>query len=337
MISTRTDKQSVDFLQSIHILKDFDGKHGLKDNVDWPQNGNYKGEKEYYGETDGFVYTTYNAVINAYYYENLILMGKIADVLHKNGDAAMYAAKAKQVWNAYQQVFVDPVNGLVKDGNQTNHSSLHSNMFALLFGLVSERNKKQVISYIKTRKMACSVYGAQFLLEALYNYGEAQYAQNLLTDTTGRSWYNMIRTGSTLTLEAWDKLYKPNLDWNHAWGSAPANIIVRKMMGVEPLMPGFSIISIKPQLGNLSYAKLHTTTLKGEVSVTYQKIEKEGHWEISVPGASTANIYLPFHAGENELVMDRKRMLVNQVNGWWIIKGVESGSHQIIVSSKSIN
>lgn len=109
------------------------------------------------------------------------------------------------------------------------------------------------------------------------------------------------------------------------------------MMGVEPLMPGFSIISIKPQLGNLSYAKLHTTTLKGEVSVTYQKIEKEGHWEISVPGASTANIYLPFHAGENELVMDRKRMLVNQVNGWWIIKGVESGSHQIIVSSKSIN
>lgn len=337
LISTRTDKQSGDFLQAIHILKDFDGKHGLKDNVDWPQNGNYKGEKEYYGETDGFVYTTYNAVINAYYYENLILMKKIADVLHKNGDAAMYAAKAKQVWNAYQQVFVDPVNGLVKDGNQTNHSSLHSNMFALLFGLVSERNKKQVISYIKTRKMACSVYGAQFLLEALYNYGEAQYAQNLLTDTTGRSWYNMIRTGSTLTLEAWDKLYKPNLDWNHAWGSAPANIIVRKMMGVEPLMPGFSIISIKPQLGNLSYAKLHTTTLKGEVSVTYQKIEKEGHWEISVPGASTANIYLPFHAGENELVMDRKRMLVNQVNGWWIIKGVESGSHQIIVSSKSIN
>ncbi len=337
LISTRTDKQSVDFLQSIHILKDFDGKHGLKDNVDWPQNGNYKGEKEYYGETDGFVYTTYNAVINAYYYENLILMGKIADVLHKNVDAAMYAAKAKQVWNAYQQVFVDPVNGLVKDGDQTNHSSLHSNMFALLFGLVSERNRKQVIIYIKTRKMACSVYGAQFLLEALYNNGEAQYAQNLLTDTTGRSWYNMIRIGSTITMEAWDKLYKPNLDWNHAWGSAPANIIVRKMMGVEPLMPGFSIISIKPQLGNLSYAKLHTTTLKGEVSVTYQKIGKEGHWQISVPGASTANIYLPFHAGENELVMDRKKMLVNQVNGCWIIKGVESGSHQIIVSSKSIN
>lgn len=337
LISTRTDKQSLDFLQSIHILKDFDGKHGLKDNVDWPQNGNYQGEKEYYGETDGFVYTTYNAVINAYYYKNLVVMQKIAQVLRKSSDANMYAAKAKQVWNAYQQVFIDPVNGLVKDGDQTNHSSLHSNMFALLFGLVAEKNKKQVISYIKTRKMACSVYGAQFLLEALYENGEAQYAQDLLTDTTGRSWYNMIRIGSTITMEAWDKLYKPNLDWNHAWGSAPANIIVRKLMGIEPITPGFGIIRIKPQLGNLSYAKLHTTTIKGKVSLAYQKIEEESHWNILIPGASTANLYLPFHTGEKELLMDQKRMTINPESGWWVIKGVNAGSHLIVISKKTTN
>lgn len=39
-----------------------------------------------------------------------------------------------------------------------------------------------------------------------------------------RSWWNMIRSGSTMTMEAWDMKYKPNSDWNHAWGAAPANM-----------------------------------------------------------------------------------------------------------------
>ena len=32
-----------------------------------------------------------------------------------------------------------------------------------------------------------------------------------------------------MTLEAWDLKYKPNADWNHARGTAPANIIARYM------------------------------------------------------------------------------------------------------------
>ena len=37
----------------------------------------------------------------------------------------------------------------------------------------------------------------------------------------------MLRIGSTITTEAWANIYKPNHDWNHAWGAAAANIIVR--------------------------------------------------------------------------------------------------------------
>ena len=36
----------------------------------------------------------------------------------------------------------------------------------------------------------------------------------------------------TLTTEAWDGIYKPNLDWNHAWGAAAGNLIVRRLLGV---------------------------------------------------------------------------------------------------------
>ena len=83
--------------------------------------------------------------------------------------------------------------------------------------------------------MACGVYAANYLLEALYNAGEGQYALDLMTSEIDRSWMNMIKTGSTMTTEAWDVKYMPLLmGWSHAWSASPAHIIPRKLMGIEP-------------------------------------------------------------------------------------------------------
>ncbi len=328
LISTKAKKQADDFLESIHMVKDFDGKHGLKDNVDWPQKGAYIGnEKEYGGETDGFVYTDYNAVINAFYYRTLILMNRIAVTLGKKEDAAFYQTKSKELYQSYQSTFSDPKTGLIKDGDTTHHSSLHANFFALAFGLVPADNVSTVIKFIKTRKMACSVYGSQFLLDALYDAGEDQYALELMTATTQRSWYNMIRVGSTITMEAWDKVYKPNLDLNHAWGSAPANIIVRKLMGVEPTSPGSETIRIKPQLGGLQYADLTTTTLKGLVSVSCKRSNTEYSMTVFVPGATVAEVCLAINPEKKKITVDGKPAKVIPENGFYIFPGISSGTH----------
>jgi hypothetical protein len=328
LISTRTNKQTDAFLESIHMVKDFDGKHGLKDNVDWPQKSDYTGnEKEYKGETDGFVYTDYNAVVNAYYYRCLVLMQKIAGVLEKKEDTGFYGAESKKLYHSFQQVFRDGHSGLIKDGDTTAHTSLHANMFALAFGLVPDNDVAKVVAFIKTRKMACSVYGAQFLLDALYDAGEGEYALQLLTATTQRSWYNMLRVGSTITMEAWDKVYKPNLDLNHAWGSAPANIIVRKLMGVEPLTPGCDLIQIKPQLGGLTFASLKTRTIKGMIEVNFKKNKKEEITEVIIPGSCSANVILKINSKNPLLMTDEKNTTTQQENGYFVIKGVGPGKH----------
>ena len=328
LISTRTNKQTDDFLTAIHITKTFDGRRGLHDIVDWPQKSGFIGtEKEYDGETDGFVFNTYNAVVNAYYYRNLVLMQKIAALLQKNEDAKLYETKAKQVYNSCQTVFRDVKTGLIKDGDSTNHTSLHGNMFALAFGLIPEKDIKNVSEYIKSRKMACSVYGSQFLLDALYDGGQGDYGLALMTATTQRSWYNMIRTGSTISLEAWDKVYKPNLDWNHAWGAAPANIIVRKLMGVEPLSPAFETFQIKPQLGNLTYASLTTPTIKGSISVNYEKNTEGGMMEVIVPSCTTATVYVPQHTTKANLYIDGKKSSILPKNGYFIVENVKTGKH----------
>jgi hypothetical protein len=45
-------------------------------------------------------------------------------------------------------------------------------------------------------------------------------------------------------MEAWDDSFKPNQDWNHPWGAAPGNIIVRHLAGIRPLEPGFKKFSV---------------------------------------------------------------------------------------------
>ncbi len=120
--------------------------------------------------------------------------------------------------------------------------------------------------------MACSVYGSQYLMDGLYNAGEPDYALKLLTATDDRSWWNMIKVGSTITLEAWDMKYKPNSDWNHAWGAVPANAIPRGLWGIQPKTPGFNTARIRPQLANLSSSSIKVPTVLGEIHGEYKRV-----------------------------------------------------------------
>ncbi|GAA6530554.1 hypothetical protein LPYR103PRE_25270 [Segatella asaccharophila] len=154
--------------------------------------------------------------------------------------------------------------------------------------------------------MTCSVYGAQFLLDALYNACDANYALHLLTKTDDRSWYNMLRAGSTMTMEAWDNKCKPNQDWNHAWGSAPANVIPMKLLGVEPLEPSFSIVSIKPQIDRLDWVDALVPTIRGGIRMYIENKKEHYRLQLTLPANMKAKVYLPFSSREYSITDNGK-------------------------------
>ena len=99
--------------------------------------------------------------------------------------------------------------------------------------------------------------------------------------------------GSTITLEAWDMKYKPNADWNHAWGAAPANIIARKLMGIEPLTPGYEKARICPRPGPLEWAKITAPTIRGPIALAYRKDASAKYYDVHIPANMAAEIHLP--------------------------------------------
>ena len=334
LISTLTGKQTDAFFEKLH--KNHWGKNNnLRDIVDWPQAqppGGYENlkhftgtEKEHPGENDGYVYQTYNAVVNALYYGALKIMEEIALDLDQKEDLSLFQTRSEKVKKAYLETFQDKNNGLINDGQDTDHKSQHANMFALTFGLIPQKDIENVVTYVAQKNMSCSVYGSQILLEGLFDYGGADHAIGLMAAKTERSWYNMIRYGSTITMEAWDKRYKPNLDLNHAWGGAPANIIVRKMMGVAPLTSGAQKIKIHPKIGTLEFAILKTSFITGTVELECRQTDNTFAMKVNLPGGVTGDLMIPALKGEKKLYINGQPTQKQAEKGYFHLKDFPAG------------
>jgi alpha-L-rhamnosidase len=248
-----------------------------------PQAG-WFGSARVEGETDRYVFADINTVVNAFHYRNLVLMEKIAGVLGKEEDAGFFRERSALVRNSFNDRLLDRATGLYRDGEGVDHSSLHANMFPAAFGLAPEENYPRLREFFKSKGMACSPYGAPYLFDALYEVGAEDYAMELLTSESSRSWMNMINFGTTITSEAWDIRYKNNMTWNHAWGASPAYIITRKVFGLEPLEPGFGKILIRPRPGPLGSARIVSPTIRGSVHVKFDRGFADGRSGDNGPG-----------------------------------------------------
>ena len=260
-----------------------------RDIIDWPA-----------GERDGYdMKVMVKTVTSAFHAHSLQLMSRMAKDVGKKEDAARFEKMAQVTIAAMRSKLMDPARGIYidglneKTGKPSAHASLHANMIPLALGLVAPEHVKSVADFVESRGMACSVYGAQFLLDGLYDAGRGEAALALMNAKHDRSWYNMIQAGSTVALEAWDIKYKPNLDWNHAWGAVPANVIPRKLMGIEPLEPGFKRFRLRPQPATLEHASIRAPSPKGPIEANFSRPQGSWKLEFSVPEGTAAEVHLP--------------------------------------------
>jgi alpha-L-rhamnosidase len=307
LISSFSEKLNGEFMAMLGFR---DSSQRIRDIVDWPpaqkDTGWKLANKE--GERDGYELTEINTVVNSFHFFNLNIMAELAGYLEKREDSIFFQARALKVRDAINEKLFDKNTGRYVDGENSSHASLHANMFPLAFGIVPDEHSKSVISFIKSRGMACSVYGAQFLLEGLFTYGEAGYGISLMNSTTDRSWWNMIRIGSTMALEAWDMKYKSNADWNHAWGTAPANIITRHLWGIQPLVPGYSRVQIKPQPGNLEHSTIKVPTQMGPISASYKIVNgKDRLYMVELP-AEMYGVFILSHSEGGTVYLNGRRI-----------------------------
>ncbi|MDQ8187902.1 alpha-L-rhamnosidase C-terminal domain-containing protein [Pelagicoccus sp. SDUM812002] len=296
------------------------------DIVDWPP-----------VERDGYVFKEVNTVVNAFHYLNLLQMAEMAKALGKEDDASDYEARAIGFYDTFNDLLFDEEKGLYLDGEGTEHSAFHANLFPLAFGLVPEEHSESVSDYIVSKDLACSVYAAQYLLEALYQGGREDAALRLMTMKGVRSWQNMLAVGSTITLEAWDDSFKPNQDWNHAWGAAPGNAIARFLLGVRPITPGFERMLIAPRPGSLELAEGRVPTIRGPVDVSIKQVLGASMTvKLVIPGNTepTVSLKIPNGSKLESLKVNGEASPYVEQSGVLFLEGVASGEYLVELTFK---
>ncbi|MFF2846542.1 family 78 glycoside hydrolase catalytic domain [Streptomyces sp. NPDC058001] len=253
----------------------------LGDLVDWPVSNR-----------DGYVFTEVNTVVNAFQYAAFDALAKCAAVLGKRGDAATLRERADTLADALRGTLLDRSAGRFLDGVGTGHSAQHATAFPVALGVADALDasvRARLGDTLAAGGMKMSVYGAQFLLDALFRLGRSDAALSLLTSTATNSWLHMLDIlKATIVTEAWDPALKSNLTFSHAWASAPANAIARHVLGVQVSEAGAAAFLIRPRTGDLTRVEGTVPSVRGPVSVSVHRSSSTHDVRVTVPPNSRA-------------------------------------------------
>lgn len=247
------------------------------DLVDWPQTCR-----------DDYEFTEVNTVLNAFQAAAHQALARICAVLGRDGEAERHAALAERMRAGIEAHLVRE-DGLYRDGLGTEHSAQHASAIPVALGLAPDSRHDVLGEALAAGGMRMSVYGAQFLLDALFTLGRADEAHALMTSRGQRGWLHLLDDlGASIVPEAWDPSLKPNMTYSHAWGTAPVNVIARHVLGVRAVAPGAARLEITPQPGPLAWMEGTVPTIRGDVRVRYDR--EEGALEVRIPANTTARV-----------------------------------------------
>jgi hypothetical protein len=306
-----------DRVQDTHLVHSNEKQMGWNDIVDWPPS-----------ERDGYVRGEINTVVNAFHVAAIDKMAELAEAIGAAEDARNYKEQSQQKRAAFNRMLFDEEAGLYRDGAEIDHHSIHANFFPLAFNLVEAQHRPHVVKWLAERGMRCSPYAGQYLLEGLFENGAGEAAVGLILAPGKRSWRHMLDSGATITWESWNEKVKPNLDWNHAWGAAPANLLPRFVLGVQPLSAGWQRARIRPNTSGLSFARGVTPTPLGKISIEWTN-EPSFEMEVKLPAGMTAVAQVPHAPKVEGVLVNGQPVKATLVDGFWLLAEEITGESKI--------
>lgn len=291
------------------------------DIVDWPA-----------GDRDGFVFSPYNTVINAISYRAYTDMAEIATALGKTADATTYAHRAATIRQGLNSLMWDSATGAYSDGStdgttRIGHDAVQSTAFAIAMGVATPDKASAGAAYLGSRGMACSVYCADFMVQAAYDGDDAAVGTGFMTSTAEHSWMSMIEQGAGATMEAWDPADKSNLTYSHPWASSPASNIAQYMFGIKPTTPGYDTFDIRPRAtSDVPWAHITVPTPNGEIGAAYDVTDGRTDVGAYVPPNSSATVFVPGSRGDHVYV-DGRRVSSAYADGYLEVDEVTPGCH----------
>ena len=255
----------------------------------------------YYGDWV-FVQPTPGALVSdAYYYYDVQILSKVAQILGKSADAQTYSQLLEQIKEALNRKFLNAETGNYANGTQT------ANTLALYLDLVPKERRGAVASnltndivYTHDTHVTTGFIGVKYLLPALTGIGRSDLAYDLATQTTYPSWGYMVSRGATTLWELWQEKTGPAMNsHDHAMFGSVGAWFYEALAGINvagdsPSDVGYRHLRIEPQIvEDLEWASGTVETVQGKVSSSWNHAPGAITVEVTIPVNSDAKVSVP--------------------------------------------
>ncbi len=205
----------------------------------------------------------------------------LAGWLNLPGDAAALGERWQRLRQAARNAFLS--NGRFAENTvEPGYASRLGNAYALLAGFHKPSELDTLRAAIASDQLSgCSYFGQFFVRQALWESGGCDLSSALI------DWERMVDYG--LTTWAEDTFFWRSLC--HGWSANPIVDFLTRILGVQPLSPGFDRARICPAIDQHAFASGAVMTPKGAIVINWKDHGEE--ITITIPAGIEAVLALP--------------------------------------------
>jgi len=176
--------------------------------------------------------------------------------------AQKYSSMSQQLKESVKKQTWDTSRKLYADTPDKKHFSMHSNIMAVLCGMVPQAEQRDFVKRIMDTKdiTPTTLYFDFYLARAMNKAQTGDLYMNLLS-----KWKDLLSLGLTTFPEGVDR------SECHAWSASPNYEMLATFAGVQPAVPGFKKVSIRPLMQSLDNVKGSISHWAGELQVDFVK------------------------------------------------------------------
>ena len=258
----------------------------------------------YYGDWVAIERTPNEYVSDYFYYNDVNILRKMAEVLGNNADRDAYAELAGKIKEAFNREFLNTKTANYSNGTQTaNAMALYLDMVpdgkhehSTLRGAV-QFNLIQDVVYTHDSHLTTGFIGAKILLPTLTKMGRSDLAYDVVNQTTYPGWGFMVANGATTLWELWNNKVGPSMNsHNHPMLGSVGAWFYQALGGInpDPRAPGYRRILIRPQVvRDLTSVSATVETVRGPVTSSWTHTPGRVTLDVTVPVNSEAQIVIP--------------------------------------------
>ena len=227
------------------------------------------------------------AIENAWVYYALSATEKMADILGNDEDIAFITERKQAIAKGYKTLWTE--EGFKSE--DVKNCDDRANALAVLSGL-AEKEQFDTIKNVLVTTQNSSPYMEYYVLEALCKMGEYETAR----DRIKQRYEDMVNEDYSTLWEFWNSWQGT---MNHAWSGGPLVIMSKHFAGVTPLEAGYEKVKIDPQYTLYNNINCTVPSVKGLITLSYEKTEENYVIDLCVPKGIKAVLYVPEGADVN--------------------------------------